>query len=761
MKLSRGKPQVTTQPTPAKAVYVQTTDGSYWNGQQFVWPLPETGAGAFDNAYDALAFVLKAQDSPKMKYEEEDLRVVLRDQEQGEDQLVITADQSQLRPVLAERWEKHLGVQFEPDALLAAQARISAEELPAFFMTGAPEQDKIIDLESIRDKKISTDHLLDLADHALASNGMGENSVNRDELRMQVRDMSDDEARAHIQGLVESELVRVYGEEYAPDFIKPLSSYENELQRYQASLQVRAEHNQWLSSFGDFQVTPKDIADRLSHKLAQYEAIFDKANDTPYDELLQQRKLFAAEKDQLLLYAQVNKILPDHFLSQVSEADSRFEQRLLNHHERNTKPLPLSPLQQLMAENSVSPSPMLDEAPADDLPTSQVDEKEPNTATVSPGARPERPAGFDKIEAQRSFAGRLIAHGEAPYNNDKQEKNSYFVTFEHNGKEHTLWGKDLPNALAEAQVAIGDHVQLDFVGSQPVQVLANVLDDNGKKVGEEWQTKNFNMWRGKAVDADYCANFTPKEKPLSKKNAPAAPLEAAQKRTDGGKFGNKKPAAPSPATDPNDPANQRTTMVPSPGKAGAGIGAALGNMLGGIHRAGSSFASKLSGADKRDLAQRQNVEQHEQLLSAMTHSAVRASAAATALTAGELAPIMAEIKQQGLALDDVLNTDKHPDLKEQYSSVMNKHGGAVKAALGELEWYATKAAESAKERGINIQPEVDEAIDKVKEDAKDIALPDEQGKWSSISDMLDKVLEKVHELIRQIFARFSPNSAQS
>lgn len=760
MKLSRGKPQVTTQPTPAKAVYVQTTDGSYWNGQQFVWPLPETGAGAFDNAYDALAFVLKAQDSPKMKYEEEDLRVVLRDQERGEDQLVITADQSQLRPVLAERWEKHLGVQFEPDALLSAQARISAEELPAFFMSGAPEQDKIIDLESIRDKKISTDHLLDLADLALASNGMGENSVNRDELRMQVRDMSDDEAREHIQELVDSELMLTYGEE-GSRFIKPLSSYEKDLAGYQASQQVRTEHQQWLSSFGDFQVTPKDIADRLSHKLAQYEAIFDKANDTPYDELLQQRKLFAAEKDQLLLYAQVNKILPDHFLSQVSEADAKFEQRLLNHHERNTKPLPLSPLQQLMAENSVTPSPMIDEAPADDLPTSQVDEKKPNTATVSPGARPERPAGFDKIEAQRSFAGRLIAHGEAPYNNDKQEKNSYFVTFEHNGKEHTLWGKDLPNALAEAKVAIGDHVQLDFVGSQPVQVLANVLDDNGKKVGEEWQTKNFNMWRGKAVDADYCANFTPKEKPLSKKNAPSAPLEAAQKRPDGGKFGNKKPAAPSPATDPNDPANQRTTMVPSSGKAGAGIGAALGNMLGGIHRAGSSFASKLSGADKRDLAQRQNVEQHEQLLSAMTHSAARASAAATALTAGELAPVMAEIKQQGLALDDVLNTDKHPDLKEQYSSVMNKHGGAVKAALGELEWYATQAAESAKERGINIQPEVDEAIDKVKEDAKDIALPDEQGKWSSISDMLDKVLEKVHELIRQIFARFSPNSAQS
>lgn len=760
MKLSRGKPQVTTQPTPAKAVYVQTTDGSYWNGQQFVWPLPETGAGAFDNAYDALAFVLKAQDSPKMKYEEEDLRVVLRDQERGEDQLVITADQSQLRPVLAERWEKHLGVQFEPDALLVAQARISAEELPAFFMTGAPEQDKIIDLESIRDKKISTDHLLDLADLALASNGMGENSVNRDELRMQVRDMSDDEAREHIQELVDSELMLTYGEE-GSRFIKPLSSYEKDLAGYQASLQVRAEHKQWLSSFGDFQVTPKDIADRLSHKLAQYEAIFDKANDTPYNELLQQHKLFAAEKEQLLLYAQVNKILPDHFLSQVSEADAKFEQRLLNHHERNTKPLPLSPLQQLMAENSASPSPILDEAPADDLPTSQVDDKKPHTATVSTSARPERPAGFDKIEAQRSFAGRLIAHGEAPYNNDKQEKNSYFVTFEHNGKEHTLWGKDLPNALAEAQVAIGDHVQLDFVGSQPVQVRANVLDDNGKKVGEEWQTKNFNMWRGKAVDADYCANFTPKEKPLGKKNAPAAPLEAAQKRPDGGKFGNKKPAAPSPATDPNDPANQRTTMVPSPGKAGAGIGAALGNMLGGIHRAGSSFASKLSGADKRDLAQRQNVEQHEQLLSAMTHSAARASAAATALTAGELAPVMAEIKQQGLALDDVLNTDKHPDLKEQYSSVMNKHGGAVKAALGELEWYASQAAESAKERGINIQPEVDEAIDKVKEDAKDIALPDEQGKWSSISDMLDKVLEKVHELIRQIFARFSPNSAQS
>ncbi|MEL7595335.1 hypothetical protein AADX40_15180 [Aeromonas veronii] len=567
MKLSRGKPQIATQPEPEMAVYVQTMDGSYWDGQQFVWPRPDTEAGQFKDPYDALAFAMKAQSSPKMKHEEEDLRVVLRDKESQEEQLLVTADQSQLQPLLSQRWEKHLGTQFDQDALLAAQERIRSLSLPEFFLNGVPDHEK--------------------------------------------------------------------------------------------------------------------------------------HGDAP----------------------------------------------------------PVSPLQRLIQENAATDPVVEDHHESDELPAQDTQQTAEKTiaakAATASSIRPDRPVGFDKITAQRSFAGRLIDHGEAPYNHDKQEKPSYFVTYEHGGKQHTLWGKDLPNALADAGVDKGDYVQLDFLGSQPVNVLANVLDEKGQKVGEEWQTKHFNMWRGKEVDASYCATFTPKEKPFVKKDA-----GSSSQPQSGSKSGQKKPDnTPAPELSLQE---QQQRMAPVPGgKAGSGIGAALGGMLSGLHRAGSSMASQLTGASKRDFSQRQSAEKHEQLLSAMTHSAARASAAATALACGKLAPVISEMKQRGVELDDVLNSDKHPDLKDRYGEVMEKHGGAVKAAMGELEWYATQAAESAKERGIDIQPEVDEAVDKVKEDAKDIALPDGQGKWTSISDTLDKVLEKVHELIRQIFARLTPGSSQA
>lgn len=94
----------------------------------------------------------------------------------------------------------------------------------------------LVELEPLRNKKLATDHLLDLADLALASNGLGDNCINRGKVRMQLKHLPDADTREYIQILVNSEIERVYGE-YAADFIKPLSSYENELEGYKTSLQ--------------------------------------------------------------------------------------------------------------------------------------------------------------------------------------------------------------------------------------------------------------------------------------------------------------------------------------------------------------------------------------------------------------------------------------------------------------------------------------------------------------------------------------------
>lgn len=79
------------------------------------------------------------------------------------------------------------------------------------------------------------EHLLDLADLTLASHGMGNRYINRKVVRVELKALSVTQAREHLQGVINGTLERVYGES-APEFIKPLSHYESELEGYTAFL---------------------------------------------------------------------------------------------------------------------------------------------------------------------------------------------------------------------------------------------------------------------------------------------------------------------------------------------------------------------------------------------------------------------------------------------------------------------------------------------------------------------------------------------
>ncbi|WP_299868742.1 Ti-type conjugative transfer relaxase TraA [uncultured Roseobacter sp.] len=76
-------------------------------------------------------------------------------------------------------------------------------------------------------------------------------------------------------------------------------------------------------------------------------------------------------------------------------------------------------------------------------------------------------AAMDEFADKR--AGRLVAHGVAPYENNPDNKDSYFVTLESaGGKQHTLWSKDLGRVMAEVASKIGDEIALQHLGSTPV-----------------------------------------------------------------------------------------------------------------------------------------------------------------------------------------------------------------------------------------------------------------------------------------------------
>ncbi len=76
-------------------------------------------------------------------------------------------------------------------------------------------------------------------------------------------------------------------------------------------------------------------------------------------------------------------------------------------------------------------------------------------------------AAMDEFADKR--AGRLVEHGAAPFEHDPGKSESYFVTLESaNGKQHTLWSKDLGRVMLEAAPQVGDEIGLRHLGSTPV-----------------------------------------------------------------------------------------------------------------------------------------------------------------------------------------------------------------------------------------------------------------------------------------------------
>lgn len=105
----------------------------------------------------------------------------------------------------------------------------------------------------------------------------------------------------------------------------------------------------------------------------------------------------------------------------------------------------------------------------------------------------DRPAEAAKT-ALRAYAGRVIEHGEAPFNHDPKEKKNYFVKMATAKGEETVWGVDLKRGMTENKVKPGDEVRLEFQGKQPVKVTALERDKTGKVIGTKEIETNRNTW---------------------------------------------------------------------------------------------------------------------------------------------------------------------------------------------------------------------------------------------------------------------------
>lgn len=89
-------------------------------------------------------------------------------------------------------------------------------------------------------------------------------------------------------------------------------------------------------------------------------------------------------------------------------------------------------------------------------------ESKQQAAALAPG---------EQSPANPMAMGRLVRHGPAPYNNEANNKASYFVTLEaEDGQARTVWGKDLKRSIEEATARVGDQISVEEKGRVGVEV---------------------------------------------------------------------------------------------------------------------------------------------------------------------------------------------------------------------------------------------------------------------------------------------------
>jgi hypothetical protein len=118
-------------------------------------------------------------------------------------------------------------------------------------------------------------------------------------------------------------------------------------------------------------------------------------------------------------------------------------------------------------------------------------------AGIAPGTR-EAIASLSYIAelaaSPRSFVGKLLEHGPAPYEFKDGATASYFAKLQTQAGTKTVWGVDIPRALTESvgeRVQVGDQVLLAFQGSKPVTVKDELTGEQISTHRNTWYTEKI------------------------------------------------------------------------------------------------------------------------------------------------------------------------------------------------------------------------------------------------------------------------------
>ena len=133
----------------------------------------------------------------------------------------------------------------------------------------------------------------------------------------------------------------------------------------------------------------------------------------------------------------------------------------------------------------------------------------------------------ERFQRPRVYVGKLIEHGAAPYENNPDNDDNYYVKLQTPSGARTVWGVDLPRALEHGEVKKGDDIALVYQGKKPVTVKSKELDELGEPTGKmvEIQTER-NTWDANKLDVfkDLARTRLQKDAQLSDKAERSQPV---------------------------------------------------------------------------------------------------------------------------------------------------------------------------------------------------------------------------------------------
>lgn len=94
----------------------------------------------------------------------------------------------------------------------------------------------------------------------------------------------------------------------------------------------------------------------------------------------------------------------------------------------------------------------------------------------------------------------VVEFGSSSYQLDKtKDRNNYLVYRTHNGKEVTVWGKEIISEIKNNDVRVGDKIKLKKVGTRDIKVP--VYSQDGAEI-VSWKNAKRNIWEIKNLSRD-------------------------------------------------------------------------------------------------------------------------------------------------------------------------------------------------------------------------------------------------------------------